>query len=145
MRLNTEFFELLTQSYQYSMGVPLVPAECDASWLYQQAPFAVVAHNTDADPRFIYANLTAQTCFGYSWDEFTSLRSRFSAEAPNREERQRVLDTVAREGFVAGYRGVRIAKSGRRFWIEDGVVWQLRDAQGIICGQAAMFPRWRDV
>lgn len=99
-------------------------------WLYHEAPFAVLAHNTEADPRFIYANETAQSCFEYSWPEFTALRSRFSAEAPDRAERQRLLEAVARNGFVADYRGLRIAKSGRRFWIEAGAVWQLIDANG---------------
>jgi hypothetical protein len=30
--------------------------------------------------------------------------------------------------------GVRLVKSGRRFWIEDGVVWQLIDRDGTIRG-----------
>jgi hypothetical protein len=71
--------------------------------------------------------------------------SRLSAEAPNRAERQTLLDAVSRDGYVSGYRGLRIAKSGRRFWIEDGVVWQLIDAHGVYRGQAAMFAAWRHV
>jgi hypothetical protein len=104
----------------------------------------VVAHNTDDDPRFIYANETAQACFEYPWGEFTQLRSRFSAEAPNRIERQRLLESVAEKGFVTGYRGLRIARSGRRFWIQDGVVWQLTNEIGTAFGQAAVFSSWRD-
>jgi PAS domain-containing protein len=104
----------------------------------------VVAHNTDADPRFIYANQAAQSCFEYPWDEFTQLRSRFSAEAPDRFERQRLLESVAEKGFVTGYRGLRIARSGRRFWIQVGVVWQLMNEIGISFGQAAVFRSWRD-
>ena len=46
------------------------------------------------------------------------LPSRLSAEAPEHAERQRLLDAVARDGFTGGYRGLRIAKGGRRFWIE---------------------------
>jgi hypothetical protein len=104
----------------------------------------VLAHNTDADPRFIYANRAAQRCFEYSWAEIDSMPSRLSAEAPNRAERQRLLDAVSRDGYVGGYRGIRIAKSGRRFSIEDGIVWQLIDARGVYRGQAAMFATWRD-
>jgi MEKHLA domain len=140
-----EFFRLLDHSYERFVGSPLAPSGSGPAWLYHHAPFAVVAHNTEPDPRFIYANRTAQTCFEYGWDEFTSLRSRFSAEVPDRTERQRVLDAVTRDGFVTGYRGLRIAKSGRRFWIEDGTVWQLIDADGVWRGQAAMFPSWKDV
>lgn len=145
LRYDPEFFELLTGSYGRLVGVPLGPEGGNAEWLYAQAPFAVVAHNTDADPRFVYANKAAQACFEYPWDEFTTLRSRFSAEAPNREERARILEAVFRNGFVSGYRGVRISKSGRRFRIEDGVVWQLIDADGINRGQAATFSSWTDV
>ena len=142
---NAEFFSLLTGSYQRLVGSLLAPTDRDSSWLYHEAPFAVVAHNIEPDPRFIYANRAAQICFEYSWDEFTTLPSRLSAEAVERAERQRLLDAVSRNGFVTGYRGIRIAKSGRRFWIENGVVWQLLGVDGTCRGQAAMFPSWRAV
>ena len=139
-----EFFALLTRSYARLVGTPLVPEGCDPAWLYHEAPFAVVAHNTDPDPRFIYANKTAQSCFEYPWQEFIQLRSRFSAEEPNRFERQRLLESVSQKGFVTGYSGLRITSSGRRFWIEGGVVWQLMNEIGISFGQAAVFHSWRN-
>ena len=138
------FFGLLTRSYARLVGSPLVTDDSDATWLYRHAPFAVVAHNTERDPRFIYANLAAQACFEYPWDEFVQLRSRLSAELPERLGRQRMLQMVALNGFVADYRGVRMAKSGRRFWLEDGVVWQLMNENGVSWGQAAVFRSWRD-
>jgi hypothetical protein len=139
------FFALLTGSCARLVGTPLVPKGTDAAWLYAQAPFAVVAHNTDADPKFVYANMCAQACFEYSWDEFIFMPSRLSAEAPERAERQALLDQVAAHGFLSGYRGIRVAKSGRRFVIEDGVVWELIDVAGVRHGQAAAFSSWRDV
>jgi hypothetical protein len=143
------FFQLLTESHRRLVGAALVPphthSQPTAAWLYGTAPFAVLAHDTTADPRFVYANKTAQACFEYGWDEFVGLPSRLSAEAPDRAARQRLLDAVARDGFAGGYRGVRVAKSGRRFWIEDGTVWQLIDAHGVRHGQAAVFRSWRDV
>lgn len=81
-------------------GSPLPSSHLGPTWLYQEAPFAVLAHNTDVDPRY---------------------------------------------GCVRDYRGLRIAKSGRRFWIEDGVVWQLVDSRGVYRGQAAMFATWKEV
>jgi hypothetical protein len=33
---------------------------------------------------------------------------------------------------------LRISKSQRRFWIDDGTVWQLDEA-GVLRGQAALF------
>lgn len=141
-RTDPSFFRLMTASYAGLLGRPLVPAEADPGWLYSEAPFVVVAHDAEPDPRFVYANRIAQACFEYPWDEFIQLPSRLSAEAPNREERQAALDAVAQDGFIRGYRGLRISKSGRRFWINDGVVWQLTDQNGRACGQAAAFASW---
>ncbi len=145
LKTDPEFFALLTGSYKRLVGAPLVPAGKDAAWLYADAPFAVVAHDTGADPKFIYANEAAQKCFDSSWEEIIGLPSRLSAEAPERAGRQALLDAVAKNGFLSGYRGIRIAKSGRRFLIEHGVVWQLIDQEGISHGQAATFPSWRDI
>ena len=143
------FFDLLAGSYRRLLGED--PSFVDntqtdaARWLYEDAPACVLAHNTEPDPRFIYANKAAQALLEYSWDEIVALPSRFSAEAPNRAERQRLLDAVARDGFATGYSGVRIAKSGRRFRIDDGLLWELRDAHGALHGVAAAFARWRNV
>jgi len=139
------FFALLTDSYARLMGAPLVPLGTDADWLYREAPFVVVAHGTDEDPTFIYANKAAQACFEYSWEEFMLLPSRLSAEAADQAERQALLEEVARNGFMTGYRGLRVAKSGRRFIIEDGVVWELVGRDGTRHGQAASFLSWRNV
>jgi hypothetical protein len=146
-----DFLRLLAGSHARLVGAPLLPDDIGdddaarARWLYEDAPFCVLAHNTAADPRFVYANRAAQACFEYGWDEFTGLPSRLSAEAPDRAERQRLLDAVTRDGFIGDYRGIRIAKSGRRFWIESAVVWQLIDEAGTLHGQAAAFGDWREV
>ena len=146
-RRDPTFAALLADSYRRLVGQPLatVPAEADlATWLYEAAPFCLLAHDTQPDPVFVYANRAAQRRFGYDWDAFVTLPSRLSAEAPNRAERQRLLEAVARDGFIADYRGLRIAKSGERFFIEQAVVWELRDDAGTRHGQAAVFSRWRE-
>ncbi|AYG69216.1 MULTISPECIES: MEKHLA domain-containing protein [unclassified Rhizobium] len=144
LSVDNAFFDLLTDSFRRIVGVALVDEGSVPDWLYRDAPFVVVAHNTDADPRFVYANKAAQNCFEYPWDEFVTLPSRLSAELPDRAERQRLLDAVTSNGFISDYRGLRIAKSGRRFWIEDGIVWQLVDRDGNLRGQAATFSKWKD-
>ncbi len=140
---------LILDSYRRLIGASLVPAGLDDAaavrWLYEAAPFCVLAHDATPDPRFIYANRVAQRCFEHGWAEFLALPSRLSAEAPDRAERQRLFDRVARQGYATGYRGLRVARSGRRFWIEDGTVWQLADSSGVVQGEAATFPRWRDL
>jgi len=142
-----DFFDLLVSSYVRFVGAEpafLAGGEATPEWLYERASHCVLAHDTDRVPRFIYANRAAQTCFEYEWDEIVGLPSYLSAEPGDRLERQRLLDAVRRDGFATGYSGLRIAKSGRRFWIEDGVLWQLVDKAGMRRGQAASFGRWRD-
>lgn len=138
-------FALIVASFRKVIGKELVDHPFDGRWLYENAPFALLAHDRSDDPRFFYANKTAQACFGYSWQEFIGMPSRLSAEAPNREERQRLLDSVSTKGFIDSYRGLRIAKSGRRFWIENAIVWELVRANGEHAGQAAMFHSWKDL
>jgi PAS domain-containing protein len=149
LRNDLSFFHLLADSYRRFIGHPLIPeamtAEGGMRWLYEDAPFGILAHNTAPDPVFIYGNKAAQERFGYQWEELTVLPSRLSAEAPERAERQQFLEQVARDGFVAGYDGIRIAKSGRRFRIKNATVWQLIDATGGYRGQAAMLPDAVDV
>jgi PAS domain S-box-containing protein len=138
------FFRLLTGSYARLTGKSLVPAELDAEagakWLYEEAPFGLLAHDTNGEPIFIYGNKRSQNLLGYDWDELTSLPSRLSAETPERGARQALLEQVSRDGYITGYRGVRIAKSGTKFWIEDATVWQLIDEDDVCHGQAAMIP-----
>lgn len=143
LRLDAGFAALLAGCFARLVGRELGPA--DAGFLYADAKFCLLAHDGAADPRFVYANAAAQACFGYSWDEFLRLPSRLSAEAPERGERERLLEAVRTRGFIADYRGVRVRKDGRRFLIEDAVVWELVDAAGVRHGQAAMFYPGPDV
>jgi PAS domain S-box-containing protein len=139
-----DFFDLLAGSYHRLIGRPLLNVDLSpgegARWLYDRAPFGLLAHNTEPDPIFVYGNKAAQRRFGYSWDELTALPSRLSAEAPERQERENFLNQVSRDGYVENYRGMRVTKSGERFWIEGVTVWQLIDEKGHRHGQAAMLP-----
>jgi hypothetical protein len=110
-----------------------------------EAPFCVVSHNTDADPIFNYGNRTALTRFEMTWEEFTRLPSRLSAEPGVQEERDRLLDRVTRYGYIDDYRGVRVSSTGRRFRVEDAVVWNLIDEDGVYRGQAAVLFRWTEL
>ena len=71
--------------------------------------------------------------------------SRYTAEAPDRAERARLLAEVATRGFIDDYAGVRIARTGNRFQIARATVWNLTDETGRRCGQAATFREWRSL
>lgn len=136
---------LLRSSFRHWTGLDLVDphfSAVDAARYIFAAPFAVVSHDTAPDPVFNYGNQTALALFGFSWEEFTDLPSRFSAEPATREERARLLSEVGTKGFIDHYQGVRIARGGRRFRIEQAIVWNLIDDASVFSGQAAMFRHW---
>jgi hypothetical protein len=54
------------------------------------------------------------------------------------------MDAVRLRGYADDYRGLRIAKSGHRFWIEDATVWNLVGPESALVGQAALIRRWAD-
>jgi hypothetical protein len=81
--------------------------------------------------------------FELTWDELIQTPSRLTAEPLHRDERVRLLDAVARHGFIDDYRGVRVSRTGRRFMIETATVWTVLDEQGGLYGQAATFGAWR--
>jgi hypothetical protein len=136
---------ILLQSFQRWTGRNLLQREGSPEQLAYalfEAPFIVVSHNTAADPIFNYGNRAALTLFEMSWDEFTTLPSRQSAEPLHRDERSRLLDEVIQTGFTTNYQGTRISKSGRRFYIHKAIVWNLLDERDYCYGQAATFSQW---
>ncbi|MDD4911556.1 MAG: MEKHLA domain-containing protein [Sideroxydans sp.] len=134
---------LIVESYQRLTGKPLIPTvPTDANALRTaiwEAPRAIVAHGTEADPIFFYGNRLALQLFEMSEDEFARLPSRLSAEPMAQEARVKLLEKVTQQGYIDGYSGMRIAKSGKRFMITDTTVWNLLDEAGVHHGQAAVF------
>lgn len=136
---------LIAESHQRLLGQPLVDATGNLAVALWEAPQVILAHDTAADPRFFFANRAALARFEASLDQIIGMPSRISAEAPNRAERQALLDRVSRDGFIADYAGVRVSLTGRRFRIEQATVWNLIDADGAVHGQAAAFSRWTEL
>ena len=110
-----------------------------------EAPFVVVSHGIENDPVLNYGNQAALERWEMKWEIFTQTPSRFTAEAPNREERARLLDEVSRHGFIANYAGIRISSTGKRFRITGAIVWNLVASTEQPAGQAATFDRWDEM
>jgi hypothetical protein len=137
--------QIIARSLKHFTGRELLPGNSSAAELPEKifhAPFVLVSHGTEADPVLNYGNATALALWEMSWTELTRTPSRLTAEAPNREERTRLLAAVTQRGFIDDYSGIRISKTGRRFRIARATVWNLRSENGQPCGQAAMFSRW---
>lgn len=134
---------MLRHSLKRWTGCGLIEEEADpiiaARRLYY-APFALLSHGTEDDPLINYANHAAQQMFQMQWHEIVGLPSRVTAEEGEQQaERAAMLKRVAEQGFTDNYSGIRIAKSGRRFYIQHATVWNLLDENGRYAGQAAMF------
>ena len=140
-----EHISLIATSYRQLLGKPLVdPVLNDktaAARLFN-APFVLLSHNTAADPIFNYANKKALELFELEWQELIALPSRLSAEPVDQEQRRKLLAQVTDNGFIDHYQGVRISKTGKRFKINNAVVWNLYDRNEIYKGQAACFNEW---
>ncbi|MEW6542745.1 MAG: MEKHLA domain-containing protein [Nitrospirota bacterium] len=138
--------QLLLDSFRRWTGRELIertgPAETQAAALFH-APFVLVSHGTGTDPVLNYGNRAALDLWEMDWERFTRTPSRFTAEPVNQAERARMLAKAAARGVIHDYRGVRISGSGRRFLVEDAVVWNVTDAEGTKRGQAATFSKWK--
>jgi len=106
------------------------------------APFVVVSHGTESDPILNYGNQAALDLWEMAWERLTRMPSCQTAEPVNQQERARMLRQVEEQGYYDRYRGVRISATGRRFLVEEAVVWTVMDEQGRRIGQAATFSRW---
>ncbi len=120
------------------------PIDVQAQTLFD-ANFVIVSHNTEADPIFNYGNQAALDLWEFDWEQFTKLPSRLSAEPLAQIHRDRLLQAVKEQGYIANYRSVRITRTGKRFWVENAIIWNVTDDSGKGIGQAASFSKWKPI
>ena len=135
----------LLRSFQRLVGQALLPTHDDPARDAQQlfdAPFVVLSHGIEADPILNYGNALALQLWEMTAAQFCATPSRITAEPMLRDDRQYTLDTVARQGYITNYAGIRVSSSGRRFLIENVVLWNVTDDDGNPIGQAASFDHW---
>ena len=138
--------QYLLDSYTYWTGQALITREgslFDQAQRLFDSPFAVVSHGVQEDPVLNYGNRAALGLWEMDWDRFTQTPSRLTAEPVNREERARMLSQAKKQGYLSGYRGVRISSTGKRFLVEQATIWAIQHPNGTPLGQGATFSRWR--
>ncbi len=136
---------LILNSYRHWLSEDLLlnqGSDSERARILFEAPFVVVSHGTGKDPVLNYGNQMALTLWEMTWDSFIHTPSRLTAEIINRAERSKMLNLVNEQGYSKNYRGTRVTSSGKQFQIEQAVVWNILDAKGIYCGQAAAFHKW---
>ncbi|MBC2601590.1 MEKHLA domain-containing protein [Puniceicoccus vermicola] len=137
--------QLILSSFRDVLGRELIPSTGDAARDAQRlfdAEFVVVSAGTENDPILNYGNATALRLWEMNWEELIRTPGRKTAEPMHREERARFLEKVREQGYVDDYSGIRISRSGKRFRIENAIVWNLTDSEGNDRGQAATFADW---
>lgn len=135
----------LAHSFQHWTGGALVPATEAASVAHQlfMAPFVLLSHGLETDPILNYGNQAALDLWQIDWEHLTQMPSRLTAEPTERQSRAQQLMQAAAAGFIENYQGVRITCTGRRFLIENAMIWDVLDEAGERCGQAAKFSHWK--
>ena len=137
--------QLMLDSFARLLGYELVSREgtpLEQARRLFEAPRVVVSHGTQADPILSYGNRLALGLWEMDPATLMQTPSRLTAEPLHREARGVLLERTRRDGYVDDYSGIRISSTGRRFRIEQAIVWNLSDVAGIHCGQAATFDQW---
>lgn len=138
----------LLHSFQHWTGRSLLDVNGSSVEIAQalfEAPFVLVSHGTQPDPIFNYGNRRALELWEFSWEDFTQMPSRKCVEPVTQQERDRLLAAAASKGYIDNYTGIRISSTGKRFQIEDVILWNVLDGQNRRCGQAAVFSKWEPI
>jgi hypothetical protein len=140
-----EWSQLLLNSFRHWTGRELLERVGDPDYQAHalfQSPLVVVSHGIEEDPLLNYGNKVALELWKLTWAQLVTTPSRLTAESVNRAEREWMLEQARIRGYLDTYRGVRISSTGRRFLVENAVVWNVVDAGGQRVGQAAAFSQW---
>lgn len=140
-----EWSQLLLNSFRRWIGRELLERtggpDYQAHALFQSS-FVVVSHGVEEDPLLNYGNQVALELWEFTWEQLVKTPSRLTAEPANRAEREWMLEQARSRGYLDTYQGVRITSTGRRFLVENALIWNVVDAEGQIVGQAATFSQW---
>ena len=141
-----EWTQLLLDSYHHWLNQELILRSGNVQEESHQlfdSQFVVVSHGLEDDPILNYGNRAALALWETTWNELTRTPSRLTTEPLSRVERAQMLQRASQHGFIDDYRGIRISQTGRRFFVEGAIVWNVVDSQGRQLGQAATFSQWR--
>jgi hypothetical protein len=140
-----EWSQLLLNSFRHWTGRELLERVGDRAYQAHAlflSPIVVISHGMEEDPLLNYGNQVALELWEMSWEDLTRTPSRLTAEPTNRAEREWMLEQAKNHGYIDTYRGVRISATGRRFLVENALIWNVADAEGLRIGQAATFSTW---
>ena len=141
-----QWSQYLLDSYAYWVKQELIDrsgTSLEQSERLFHSPCIVASHGMEDDPVLNYGNQVALNLWIMDWKQFTQTPSRLTAEPINREERARMLEQAKTQGYIADYRGVRISSTGKRFQVDQAIIWNIQKPDGTALGQGATFSTWR--
>lgn len=135
-----EFVDQMANSYHKYTNKLILDNPIDLSKDLYKESFVLAAHKYDEDePRFVFGNAKALELWELDWESFIGMPSRLTAEEIHQDARERLLEEVTSKGYIENYSGIRISSTGRRFQINNAIVWNVLDATGEAIGQAVKF------
>jgi MEKHLA domain len=140
-----DWSQLLLNSFQHWTGRELLERAGDPAYQAHAlflSPFIVISHGMEEDPIINYGNQAAIELWETTWEDLARTPSRLTAEPINRAEREWMLEQAKIRGYLDTYQGVRVTSTGRRFLVENAIIWNVVDAGGQRVGQAATFLHW---
>ena len=140
-----EWSQLLLNSFRHWTGRELLERVGDPAYQAHAlflSPVVVVSHGMEEDPLINYGNQVALELWEMTWEDLMRTPSRLTAEPTNRAEREWMLEQARTRGYLDTYQGVRVTSTGRRFLVENALIWNVLDAERQRIGQAATFMQW---
>ncbi len=135
------FVQKVLASHVCVTGRPLLPDLSGRDvW---SGDFALLTHRGDPRAMLNYGNHFALDLWECDWDQFTATPSSATAPEEGRAAREAMMQQVIQNGFVTGYSGRRISRTGRLFLIQDVTIWRLLEESGESFGVAAFFRRYQ--
>jgi len=135
------FVQQVLASHLRMVGKPLLAGLSGRdAW---SGDFALLTHRGDAQAVLNYGNRFALDLWECDWDQFTTTPSSATAPQQGRAERAAMMQQVVRDGFVCGYDGQRVSRTGLAFLIQDVTIWRLQDEKDESFGVAAFFRRYQ--
>ncbi|AKG22736.1 MEKHLA domain-containing protein [Calothrix sp. 336/3] len=134
----------ILKSHQHWLGYPLLDCHGsleDIAYQLFTANFVVISHGTESDPIFNYGNQKALDVLELSWQELIQTPSRKSAEAGEQQERNKLIASAASSG-IRKWSGVRISQTGKRFAIQEAVIFNVLDEEMQCSGQVCCFDNY---
>lgn len=135
----------LLDSYESWLEQPLVSrtgTSAEQAERLFRAPFVVLAHDSQTDPIFCYANKRSLELWEISLQEILAMPSRLTADPQQQANRTAMLQQGLADGYLTGYEGIRVSSTGKRFFVRNATIFNVLNDSGGRIGQAATFADW---